>query len=321
VVVLPGVDAAFFPEAPSSSAPDVDVVGDITVSALPEFSRDYRTLGGSGGRPRFVNPVYEPLVGVVDTGVSPNAPYASRVVSRTFDADGTVLNHNCDDDYGHGTAVAALVTDDGVGLAPGVRLAAANVRPAMLRLRGVLAALDWLSRSIPSSGEGPASHRGGCDVINCSWGQPNSPTLLRPMGALVQLGITVVCSVGNRGANLVHDPGGYASCLGIGVSTHSGEFDVGLSAWDSEKPDLCAPGIVESVDVDGHRISLQGSSFSAALVSGAAARLLQSGLVPKDRPDLMHAVLRSLSRPLHQRRGNLRGTTVRLELDWLPDRC
>ena len=260
-------------------------------------------LGPADGQGRGVT------IAVVDTGVAAHPDLAGRVehVDVTQDLTSTSL-----DGYGHGTFVAGAAAGDGrtsggryAGVAPGARIL--DVRVAgddggtdlVTVLRGLQVARER-----------------GVDVLNLSLSSGSPlPYQVDPLTvALDRLwaeGVVVVVPSGNEGGDgrgSITSPGVDPVLLTVGAlderATESRDDDAvadfsgrGPAPQGVAKPDLVAPGqsLVSlrapgsAVDrahpeavVEGDYFRGSGTSFSTAVVAGAAAALLQErpGLSP-----------------------------------------
>jgi serine protease AprX len=238
------------------------------------------------------------LIGGVDLVDAPSALSTSSI-SNNWSHDG----------YGHGTFVAGLIASDGTssngqytGVAPGADLVAIKVAGSTgLTNEGtVIEGVEWA-----------ISHRStyGIRVLNLSLGtEPLSPSALDPLDQEVEeawnAGIVVVTSAGNQGPGngTITSPGNDPLVITVGALNDGGAdapsgfsiptfSSVGPTLFDGWfKPDLVAPGSsVISLDAPGSLIDAlnpqarigtanfvgSGTSFSAAIVSGLAALLLQ----------------------------------------------
>jgi serine protease AprX len=250
-------------------------------------------------------------VAVVDTGVAPHPDLAGRVTSID------VAGAGAGDGYGHGTFVAGLVAGDGAssggryaGVAPGahvldVRVADDEGRTDLVTvLRGLQAA---------------AMH--DADVVNLSLSSYSPlPYQLDPLtvalGELWERGTVVVVPAGNDGpdAGTITSPGVHPVLLTVGaLDEHAtgargddtvADFSArGPAPQDVPKPELVAPGrsVVSlrpagsAVDVEHgavaavgeHYFKGSGTSFSTAVVSGAAAVLLAERDLTPDQVKLL----------------------------------
>jgi serine protease AprX len=263
-------------------------------------------------------------VAVLDTGIDANlSDLRGRVV------DGVNLSTQWQqgswntDQYGHGTFVAGIIAGNGAssngqytGVAPGANLVSIKVAGST----GIT------TESVVISGVAWAvAHQAadGIRVLNMSLGvQPSSPTALDPLDQAVeqawQAGIVVVTSSGNAGpANgSITSPGNDPLVITVGSMNDLGTnlvsnftvpaySSVGPTLFDGWfKPDLVAPGgSIVSLAVPGSTVFNSnplarvgsanfvgsGTSFSAAIVSGLVALLLQAN--PSLTPDEVKAAL------------------------------
>ena len=252
-------------------------------------------------------------VAVVDTGVDNLPDFSGRLVGGV---DLTNGNSPYQDSYGHGTFVAGLIAGNGAssngqysGEAPGARLVSVKVAGAdgTTHLGTLISGLQWA-----------VDHRSayGINVVNVSLGfQSSQSTVNNPLDqaaeAVRNAGITVVSSAGNAGPfnGTVLSPGDDPMVITVGAlddmatpSTADDEMNdfssVGPTNRDGwAKPDLvtsgrsvvslAAPGSTIDNNYPSARIGSDnfvgsGTSFSAAIASGAAALVLADhpGLTP-----------------------------------------
>ncbi len=227
-------------------------------------------------------------------------------------------NNPFQDSYGHGTFVAGLIAGDGAssngeysGEAPGANLVSIKVAGAdgMTSLSTLIEGLQWA-----------VDHQNAyrIKVLNLSLGYKSSQsTVLNPLDQAVEAvwnsGITVVASAGNAGPfnGTILSPGDDPLVITAGAlddmatpSTADDEMtdfsSVGPTSPDGwVKPDLvtsgrsvvslAAPGSTIYDDYPSARIGAanfvgSGTSFSAAITSGAAALVLADnpGLTPNE---------------------------------------
>jgi serine protease AprX len=244
-------------------------------------------------------------VAVLDTGIDNLPDFSGRLVGGV---DLTSGNNPYQDSYGHGTFVAGLIAGNGAssngqysGEAPGARLVSIKVAGAdgMTRLGTLISGLEWA-----------VDHQGGygIKVLNISLGfQPRMSTVLNPLDQAVEAvwnaGITVVTSAGNAGPfnGTILSPGddplvitagalddmATASVTGDQMNDFSSAGPTSPDGW--VKPDLVTSGrSVVSLAAPGSTIYNtypsarigpanfvgSGTSFSAAITSGAAALVL-----------------------------------------------
>jgi serine protease AprX len=252
-------------------------------------------------------------VAVMDTGIDNLPDFAGRLAGGVDLSGG---NNPFEDDYGHGTFVAGLIAGNGAssngqysGEAPGASLVSIKVAGASgsTRLGTLISGLQWA-----------VDHESqyGIDVLNISLGyQPTESTVLNPLDQAVEAawnsGIVVVTSAGNAGPfnGTILSPGDDPLAITAGALDDMAQGDVssdemndfssvGPTAQDGwAKPDLVTSGrSVVSLAAPGSAIYNQnpsgrvgpsnfvgsGTSFSAAITSGAAALVLADdpGLSP-----------------------------------------
>ena len=254
-------------------------------------------------------------VAVLDTGIDKLPDFSGRLVGGV---DLTGGNNPYQDSYGHGTFVAGLIAGNGVssngqysGEAPGADLVSIKVAGASgtTRLGTLIQGLQWAADNRQTY---------GINVLNISLGfQTGQPTVTNPLDQAVEAvwnsGIAVVVSAGNAGPfdGTILSPGDDPLVITVGAmddmatpSVSDDEMDDFSSAGPTAangwaKPDLVASGrSVVSLAAPGSTIYNSnpsarigsanfvgsGTSFSAAITSGAAALLVADdpGLTPNE---------------------------------------
>ena len=252
-------------------------------------------------------------VAVLDTGIDNLPDFSGRLIGGV---DLTNANNPYLDSYGHGTFVAGLIASSGAssngqypGEAPGANLVSIKVAGAdgTTHLGTLISGLQWA-----------ADHQSsyGIKVLNISLGYPaGMSTVNNPLDQAVEAvwnaGIAVVASAGNAGPfdGTILSPGDDPLVITAGalddMATSSPSDDemtnfssTGPTAPDGwVKPDLvtsgrsvvslAAPGSTIYNNYPSARIGPanfvgSGTSFSAAITSGAAALVLAAnpGLTP-----------------------------------------
>jgi serine protease AprX len=252
-------------------------------------------------------------VAVMDTGIDNLPDFSGRLIG------GVDLTNGGDpyqDSYGHGTFVAGLIAGNGAssggqysGEAPGTKLVSIKVAGAdgTTHLGTLISGLQWAVDD---------DSRYGIKILNLSLGFKSAlSTVINPldqaMEAVWHAGITVVVAAGNTGPfnGSILSPGDDPLVITVGalddMATASVTDDemndfsaVGPTSADGwVKPDLvtsgrsvvslAAPGSTIDTDNPSARIGSanfvgSGTSFSAAITSGAAALVLADnpGLTP-----------------------------------------
>jgi len=252
-------------------------------------------------------------VAVLDTGIDNLPDFSGRLAGGV---DLTGGNDPFQDSYGHGTFVAGLIAGNGVssngqysGEAPGARLVSIKVAGAdgTTHLSTLILGLQWA-----------VDHQSayGIKVLNISLGyQTDQSTISNPLDQAVEAtwnsGITVVTSAGNAGPfnGTILSPGDDPLVITVGalddmaadsvpddeMTNFSSIGPTNPDGWI--KPDLVTSGrSVVSLAAPGSTIYNNnpsalvgtanfvgsGTSFSAAITSGAAALVLADspGLTP-----------------------------------------
>lgn len=251
-------------------------------------------------------------IALIDTGVDPTGDLAGQVVH----AEDFTSEQNNADSYGHGTFVAGLIDGRGAGSGGAVEGAAPGAKLVSIKIAGadgttdvlkVLAALEWI-----------VDYKDvyGIRIVNLSLGfNAGQSYLVDPLDFAVERvwndGIVVVAAAGN-GNNVpgsITAPGNDPRIITAGSSndkTTVSLTDDRLAAFSGvgptvdglAKPDVLAPGqsVVSSrspgstIDTAYPRSAIgsryakgSGTSFSSALVTGAAALILQRS--PSLSPD------------------------------------
>jgi serine protease AprX len=260
------------------------------------------------------------------------------------------------DTYGHGTHMAGIIagrsngatvtagnTKDFLGMAPDARVVSLKVGDKMgaADVSQIIAAIDWVVQH---------KNRDGLNirVLNLSYGT-NSTQGWRvdPLSHAVDVawrrGIVVVTSAGNGGnaSNGLTDPAYNPNVMAVGASisgTTYNSADDTVPAFSScgdgvRNPDLVAPGqSVVSLRVPGSFADTNfptaregeklfrgtGTSQSAAVVSGAAALVIQQR--PTITPDEVKALLKSTAQNIPTSNSLCSGTGL-LDLKKARDRA
>jgi serine protease AprX len=252
-------------------------------------------------------------VAVLDTGIDNLPDFSGRLAGGV---DLTNGNNPYQDSYGHGTFVAGLIAGNGAssngqysGEAPRARLVSVKVAGAdgLTHLGTLISGLQWA-----------VDHQKmyGIKILNLSLGvEPTESTVLNPLDqaaeAVWNSGIAVVTSAGNAGPfnGTILSPGDDPLVITAGAlddmttaSVADDEMNDFSSAGPTSpdgwvKPDLvssgrsvvslAAPGSTiyntyPSARVGAANFTGSGTSFSAAITSGAAALVLADnpGLTP-----------------------------------------
>ncbi len=222
---------------------------------------------------------------VIDTGVDVNlldftSSYGTRW-SATFDADQVALCGttpiNGDDDNGHGTHVAGLLTGDHFGVAKHIQLNSVKVLDCTGT--GTVAEVVEGVEHVTATAVKPA-------VANMSLGGDASQAIDDAVNASIASGITYVVAAGNDNTDAcTESPARVAGAITVGA-TDATDFRASFSNYGS-CVDIFAPGVnIESTypfDQNGDPIPngyngwayASGTSMSSPFVAGDAALLLE----------------------------------------------
>jgi len=240
------------------------------------------------------------------------------------------------DAFGHGTHLAGIIAgrddeamppydstsnDRFLGVAPDSRIVSVKVANAgpVTDVSQVLAAIDWVVQHRNDNGL-------NIRVLNLSFGTDGVQDYrLDPLTYAAEVawahGIVVVVSAGNSqfGSSKLNNPAYDPFVIAVGANDTKGTYDTGddqVPSWSAQgdgvrNPDLVAPGkSIVSLRVPNSNIDQtyptgfvsdrffrgSGTSQAAAVVSGAAAVLLQQR--PELTPDQVKALLTSTATPL-----------------------
>jgi serine protease AprX len=276
-------------------------------------------LTGKGVDVALIDSGVTPVAGLDDAAKVVNGPDLS------FESQNSGTRYL--DTFGHGTFMAGIIAgNDGTlsngslsdtynGVAPNARVISLKVADARgnTDVSQVIAAIDWVVQHRNDAGM-------NIRVLNLSFGTPSMQSyLLDPLSYAAEVawrkGIVVVVSAGNDGTgtgkllNPAQDP----YVLSVGAEDSGGTPSIGDDVIPSfstrgdgvRNPDVVAPGkSLQGLRVPGSYIDTQyggtaafegryfrgsGTSQAAAVVSGAAALLLQQR--PSMTPDQVKALL------------------------------
>ncbi|HET6406003.1 MAG TPA: S8 family serine peptidase [Candidatus Thermoplasmatota archaeon] len=255
-------------------------------------------------------------VALVDSGIDASHPaFHGRVLASVRISKGGAVSGDAGDPDGHGTHVAGIVGGDGAGsanarhrgIAPAAKLVGVDISDSFTTTNAVRA-FSWVAEN---------AARYDIRVVSNSWGRekegayydPNDP-VIRASDALVERGIVVVFSAGNRGrdgeATLTPEAMN-PNVITVGAASGAGRVESYSSrgpAVDAKgkplpwtKPDLMAPGTAvvstragvlaasdASSEEERYYTVMNGTSMAAPQVAAAAALLLhaQPQLAPAD---------------------------------------
>ncbi|MCS7067993.1 MAG: S8 family serine peptidase [Meiothermus sp.] len=279
--------------------PQVGLYGDLGSASAQRATPDwaYQAVNPARG-PLSSNP----LVGVLDTGVSPVGAFplqggADYTGSGSTEDDFVHPQHG---QRGHGTGVAGLIAArPSLGVAEGAVVLPVKTNDARGKGSDVTVARGLCYAASQ-----------GARVINTSLGTLlNSKVLELALYDLSQSGVVTVASAGNtRGfsgprRNLPNYPAAYSRTIKglIAVGSVSSGLQTSSFATAQGYTDLVAPGeAVYALDPNGSTDFYTGTSFAAPFVAGTLARIMDKN--PRLTPSDYKAILLATANPKGCRR-------------------
>ena len=275
-----------------------------------------------------------PAIAIVDSGVQARADFGGRLVA-SINMCSLCTDGSSADQEGHGTMVAGIAAGSGAyaggaSNAPIVSIKTAN-GDGQSRTSDVVAAADWILQN---------ASKYNIRVANFSLAGATDTSIRfdpldRAVEALWLKGIVVVAAAGNHGqggpVSMSYAPGNDPFVITVGALDQNGSsdpYDDSVPSWSAygrtmdgfSKPDLSAPGrymvaptpmdssiaktVPDRIVSDGY-IWMSGTSFSAPVVSGAAAQILARH--PNFTPDQVKGALMLAANYLPNVSGNAGG--------------
>jgi type VII secretion-associated serine protease mycosin len=231
-------------------------------------------------------------VAVLDSGVDASHPdLAGQVLPGRDYVDGATGDGRLDP-VGHGTAVASLIAGkpDGevVGLAPDATILPVRVLDASNRYRSAATVAEGLVWAVEQ----------GAQVVNLSLGGSNDSEALSAAIAFAMANdvVLVACTGNGQGdeeQQRIWYPAREPGVLAVsGLIWIDGEARHWPSSLTGRETVLAAPAVLTAAAPGGGSRQVQGTSFSAALVSAAAA-LVRSRWPDASAGDVVHRLVAS----------------------------
>jgi hypothetical protein len=200
-------------------------------------------------------------VAVIDTAADETHPALAGVIAGTFDAmpDTPVRDRD------HGTSISGLIAGVGPfrGIAPGAAIYHARAFEGGTSTMDVLlAALDWSAEQ-------------NVQIVNMSFVGPRNDMMELGCAAARNLGMVLVAAVGNNGPKAPYGyPAAYDGVIAVTATDENDELmpQANRGAYVF----IAAPGVEMLAPVGGGADVVTGTSFAAAIVSGAIANLLHA---------------------------------------------
>ncbi|MBR5308121.1 MAG: S8 family serine peptidase [Clostridia bacterium] len=233
------------------------------------------------------------VVGVIDSGVYPNADIAGNIlsgenVSPDVDTDSS-KRYITLDGHGHGTCVSGIIAANGdhyrgiafeAKIVPLKAFTDSGVGNVSNLVKGIYRAIDVY----------------GCDVINMSCGaaKDSSKSLLAAVNYASSKGVQIIAAAGNNGSqsntlDADYYPASYDATISVANITADGMH--WSSSQENAGVDISAQGrmvyCLKNSDT-GYRYN-SGTSFAAPMVTGVAALIL--GYKPDTTPAEMKSLI------------------------------
>ncbi len=210
-------------------------------------------------------------IAVIDTGISTNAIAAERIApGQNYVATGS----GTEDQIGHGTALAGILVGlkgEQTGIVPNATLVPLVCITADAQGKTLNGGPDKLARAVRD-----AVDKYRCTVILIGSGTIDQSEALKTAIAHAESkGASVIAPVGNENEThpeAIFYPASYETVLGVAAMREDG--GIATFSQRSTPADLSAPGTGLLVaTIRGKTVKAYGTSYAAAFVAGAAARL------------------------------------------------
>ncbi|MFB9980607.1 S8 family serine peptidase [Mesorhizobium kowhaii] len=220
-------------------------------------------------------------IAVIDTGIDDSNPALSGVIAGQFDAMPDVPIEKRD----HGTSVDGLIAGVGAleGMAPGARIYHARAfEGGKSTMDVILSALDWAASQ-------------DVRIINMSFVGPKNDLLGVACSNARALGIMLVAAAGNNGPKA---PYGYPAAFDGVIAVTATDARDGLmpQANRGAYVFISAPGVEMVAPSGAGSDVVTGTSFAAAIVTGAIANLIHAA--PDRSADGIEKALAATARDL-----------------------
>ncbi|MEP6565857.1 MAG: S8 family serine peptidase [Mesorhizobium sp.] len=220
-------------------------------------------------------------IAVIDTGIDDTNPALAGVIAEQFDAMPNVPVEKRD----HGTSIDGLIAGVGAlqGMAPGARIYHARAfEGGKSTMDVILSALDWAADQ-------------DVRIINMSFVGPKNDLLGTACRNARALGIVLVAAAGNNGPKA---PYGYPAAFDGVIAVTATDAKDGLmpQANRGAYVFISAPGVEMVAPSGAGSDVVTGTSFAAAIVSGAVANLIHAA--PDRSADEIEKALAETARDL-----------------------
>ena len=217
------------------------------------------------------------IIGIIDTGISSEAIPADHILEGKNYIDST---KSTEDTYGHGTAVASVILK---------HLPQVQFVPLVSNAYNK-GKIEQVDNDVFAQMIRDAVDVYHCQIINLSVGLIlDKPSIREAVAYAEENGVLVVASAGNDYASngeFVYYPAAYETVLSVG-SVNKKKKEISDFSQRGRWVDIYARGEEITIKtLSGDKRESEGTSYSAAIVTARAARLLQKN------PNLTPAQLR-----------------------------
>ncbi len=225
----------------------------------------------------------EIVVGIIDTGIDLDHEFLQdRIIETSINLSDSGTENCEDDDNGHGTHVAGIVTDN---TTENVKLKSFKCLNSNGNgsLSSIVLAIDYAVKS-------------KVNVINMSLGaRTQSSTMENSVNQAVDSGIVVCVAAGNSGANASNfSPAGIESCITVGAFDSNDQLPYWTN-WGSSV-DILSPGVsIYSSYFNNDYKTLSGTSMASPFVAAASALVLLKNM--DATPQQVQEILQSNALP------------------------
>ena len=206
------------------------------------------------------------IVAVIDTGVDPHPDLLSNLLPGTNVFAGET-GDDCQDQDGHGTAMAGLIAAHGQGDKNGALGIAPKAKILPICYKGTNGSGDSGIFALGIE----AAVRSGAGVISLSSGGGPSPRLSKAVEEALAADVVVVAAAGNKPIDFgLTFPAFLKGIVAVGATDIRGNHSA-ISVTGQQLV-ITAPGVgIYSTSKDGRYYKGTGTSNSTAIVAGAAA--------------------------------------------------
>ena len=206
------------------------------------------------------------IIGIIDTGISRDAIDSDHILAGKNYLDPSL---DAEDTYGHGTAVASVILKE---------LPQAQFVPLVSNAYNK-GRIEQVDNDVFAQMIRDAVDVYGCQIINISVGLIlDKPSIREAVAYAEEKGVLVVASAGNdyaEGGEFVYYPAAYETVLSVG-SVNKKKKEISDFSQRGDWVNIYARGEEITIrTLSGDKRESEGTSYSAALVTARAGRLLQ----------------------------------------------